>query len=166
MKLRKLEKKDAPFMLEWMHDSSVVRDLKANFMEKTCEDCNNFIYQSQISDVDCHLAVVNDNDEYIGTVSLKHIDGVSAEFGIVIRSVAMGRGYSRFAMVEMLRIAFEELHLQRVFWCVSRRNKRAIQFYDKNGYRHTVLGRDDIKEGYSEEEIRDFLWYEVKSGEE
>lgn len=165
MKLRKLEKKDAQFMLEWMHDSSVVRDLKVNFMEKTLEDCDNFICKSQVFDVDCHLAVVNDNDEYMGTVSLKHIDGVSAELGIVIRSVAMGMGYSRFAMEEILKVAFEELHLQRVFWCVSRRNERAIRFYDKNGYLRTILGLGDTCEYYSEDEIRDFLWYEIRKEE-
>ena len=32
MRLRMLEKKDAPLMLEWMHDISVVGDLKADFI--------------------------------------------------------------------------------------------------------------------------------------
>ena len=35
MKLRKLEAKDAPFMLEWMHDEDVVRYMRRDFMSMT-----------------------------------------------------------------------------------------------------------------------------------
>ena len=45
MTLRKLEQKDAEFMLEWMHDSSVVGNLKNNFETKTIEDCRSFIVE-------------------------------------------------------------------------------------------------------------------------
>ena len=38
MRLRNLELKDAPLMLEWMHDESVVGKLKGNFIEKTLAD--------------------------------------------------------------------------------------------------------------------------------
>lgn len=34
MRLRNLELKDAPFMLEWMHDESVVENLRGRFSEK------------------------------------------------------------------------------------------------------------------------------------
>lgn len=35
MRLRDLELKDAPFMLEWMHDENVVEKLRGKFKEKT-----------------------------------------------------------------------------------------------------------------------------------
>ena len=35
MYLRDLEEKDAPLMLEWMHDESVVEKLRGRFSEKT-----------------------------------------------------------------------------------------------------------------------------------
>ena len=38
MHLRRLELKDAPLMLEWMHDTSVVGLLRTNFASKTIED--------------------------------------------------------------------------------------------------------------------------------
>lgn len=162
MKLRLLEERDAPLMLEWMHDLSVVGNLKADFMKKTLADCKEFIYKAQDTREDYHMAVVDDNDVYMGTVSLKHIKHKSAEFGIVVRKAAMGRGYSIYAMQEMLRVAFEELHLDRVFWCVSRINKRALHFYDKNGYQRISDKAIDICEGYSEEEIEAYLWYQVE----
>ena len=42
MNLRKLKEKDAPLMLEWMHDSSVTGGLKADFASKTIDDCKVF----------------------------------------------------------------------------------------------------------------------------
>ena len=47
MRLRKLELKDAPLMLEWMHDETVVKDMQADFSSKTLEDCNHFILSSK-----------------------------------------------------------------------------------------------------------------------
>lgn len=161
MRLRMLEKKDAPLMLEWMHDNSVVCELKTDFAKNTLTDCEKFIAAAQDKEHNLHLAVTDENDIYMGTVSLKHIYDKSAEFGIVIRPVAMGKGYSGYAMQEILRIAFEQMHLDNVFWCVSPRNERAVRFYDKNGYRRVAVTSLNIHEGYTEEEKRAYLWYEV-----
>ena len=75
MRLRNLELKDAPLMLEWMHDESVVGKLKGNFIEKTLADAESFILASANKKENIHLAIVSDEDEYMGTVSLKHGDG-------------------------------------------------------------------------------------------
>lgn len=139
MKLRKLEEKDAPRMLQWMHDKSVVAELAANFMDKTLDDCRRFIAASRDDREDLHLAVVNEEDAYMGTVSLKHIDRAAgnAEFAITVRADAMGKGYSRFGMEQILRCGTGELGLSAIYWCVSPRNARAVRFYDKCGYART-----------------------------
>lgn len=147
MKLRKLRDYDAPLMLEWMHDDSVVHEMGTDFANKTIEDCYAFINQSQ-KDIPCvHRAIVDDNDEYMGTVSLKNIDlgKRKAEFGIAIRKKAMGRGYSKFGMDEILRIGFQEYCLDTIFWYVSVNNARAIRFYEKNGYK--MMNRGTISGG-------------------
>ncbi len=161
MRLRMLQAKDAPFMLEWMHDMSVVGALKADFTKKTLADCEAFIREAQNTGKNLHLAVVNDEDEYKGTVSLKHIDGAGAEFAIAMRKAAMGAGYSKYAMREILKIAFERLELNRVFWCVSHKNERAIRFYDKNGYQRIDGKSLEPCEGYTEDEMQNYLWYQA-----
>ena len=82
MKLRKLKLKDAPLMLEWMHDETVVENLHADFSSKTIDDCIKFIENSYDFSVNAHYAIASDEDVYMGTVSLKHInrDTNSAEF--------------------------------------------------------------------------------------
>ncbi len=172
MKLRELLDKDAPLMLEWMRDNSVVKDLSADFSSKTLEDCRAFIHTAnqnnksveRCSEENLHLAIVSDEDLYMGTVSLMNIENGSAELVITVRSKAMGRGYSWFGMESILDIAFKELSLESVYWCVSRKNIRAIRFYDKHNF-HEIL---DIpsKAAKRYAGIADLKWYSVLKGDE
>ena len=163
MKLRKLELKDAPLMLEWMNDDSVVHFMGTNFAEKTIEDCERFVKNSQTATDDLNMAIVDDNDEYMGTVSLKHINRElkMAEFAITVRKCAMGQGFSRFGMKEIIRIGLEEVGLDSVVWCVSRINERAVRFYDKNGYHRITDVPELYVNMYTEEQNRGFIWYKV-----
>lgn len=121
-------------MLEWMHDKSVVENLRADFVSKTLKNCVEFIESSQVDKNNLHLAIVDASDDYMGTISLKHIKDGTAEFGIVLRSVAIGKGYSKEAMQAILNKGFNEMRLSSIYWCVNPKNKRAIRFYEKNGY--------------------------------
>lgn len=144
MKLRKLKSEDAVYMLEWMHNPSVVEYMQADFSHKTLEDCWDFINKSQDTINNLHLAIVDDNDNYMGTVSLKNIRNDIAEFAIVVRKNAMGKGYSKYGMKEIVRLGLEELGLKKIYWCVSPENIRACKFYDKNGYKQMQLSKDEI----------------------
>lgn len=164
--MRKLERKDAPLMLEWMHDPDVVQYLSANFASKTLEDCNSFIESSCKDPANVHMAIVSDEDEYMGTVSLKSIDheAGNAEFAITVRKTAMGKGYSWHGMVEIFKYAFEKLGLQSVYWCVSENNARACRFYDKHGFRRIVDISPDMLARY--EDRNDLRWYSVLAGDD
>lgn len=161
MKLRKLELKDAPLMLEWMHDKSVVENMQTDFGSLKLEDCEKFIQNSQNDEKNCHMAVVDENDEYMGTVSLKNIKNNKAEFAITVRACAMGKGFSKYGMSEIIRIGLEEMKLSSVYWCVSPENKRAVRFYDKNNYERITVNPDKI-DSYTQEQINSYIWYEVR----
>ncbi len=159
MRLRKLSLKDAPLMYEWMRDKNVTCGLQPKFAEMTENDCRAFIERSWIEENNRHLAIVHNEDEYMGTVSLKNIDRAcgEAEFAIAVRTKAMGCGFSAFAIKEILRIGLEEMGLKRIYWCVLKENQRAIRFYEKNGYQkieNPPLGR-----GY---ENSLYYWYQVE----
>ena len=160
MRLRELELKDAPFMLEWMHDDSVVHDMKTDFASKTLEDCIAFINASQNTTENLHLAIIDDNDTYMGTVSLKHIIETTAEFGITIRKCAMRQGFSKFGMQSIIERGFQQLGLRKIYWCVAPENKRAVRFYDKNNYKRCQAPAE-AKNYYTTQEIVHFVWYEV-----
>ncbi|MBR2558010.1 MAG: GNAT family N-acetyltransferase [Methanobrevibacter sp.] len=162
MYLRSLMLKDAPFMLEWMHDDSVVQDLKTDFSSKTIDDCIEFIKESQYENDSLNLAISDDNDEYMGTVSLKHITNESAEFAIAVRTTAMGKGYSWFGMESIINKAFSDYGLSLVYWCVSKENKRAVRFYEKHGFREMMNIPQSVLCRYNG--IENLKWYVIHKG--
>ena len=165
MRLRKLEQKDATLMLEWMHDKDVVENMSSNFQSKTISDAKEFIEKSLHDKDNLHLAIVNDEDEYMGTVSLKEIDNRrrTAEFAITVRRVAMHKGYSWYGMKSIIEIAFNELGLESVYWCVSKKNQRAVRFYDKHHFHESLDVSRDILERYKNS--TDLKWYSVLKGD-
>lgn len=163
MNIRRLQLKDAPLMLEWMHDPDVVKNMRGDFWKKTLEDCQSFISAAQNTCRNLHLAVVDMHDTYMGTVSLKNISDGAAEFAIVVRTCAMGKGYAQFAMAEILQIGFDQRDLDVIYWCVSSENRRAVHFYNKCGYPYVekeayYSGMDE----YTLEEQENLVWYYVK----
>ena len=163
MYLRTLELKDAPLMLAWMHDRSVTKDLRTDFMSKTLQDAEDFIKWSWEDKENLNLAIASDEDEYMGTVSLKHIENGSAEFAIAVRSEAMGRGYSWFGMESIIEKAFSQYGLESVYWCVSRENSRAVRFYDKHNFHEALDIPKSVLKRY--EGIENLKWYSVLKGD-
>ena len=149
-------------MLEWMHDSFVVRNLKCNFGSKTISDCEKFINDSYTDKKNLHLAI-DLNGEYMGTVSLKNIEKGRAEFAIVIRKSAMGKGISKYAMEEIIRIGFYELNLNLIYWYVDPVNERAIRFYDKNNYKRITSDflTEEKNDSCNQKEVKQYVWYKV-----
>jgi len=85
MKLRLLE--DKMYMFEWMKDSRVNRFFKFDGNNVDIEMVTKFINNSLEDKNNYHFAIVYDNDEYKGTVSLKNVDfnASKAEYAIAIR---------------------------------------------------------------------------------
>lgn len=166
MNIRKPIQKDAVYMLEWMHDEEVVRFMATDFGSKTLQDCEQFIQSCENDSHNLHRAIVSDDDEYMGTVSLKHIDAElgNAEFAITVRSTAMGKGYAWYGMTEILRIAFEELQLKCVYWCVSNENIRGCKFYDKHGFSRVVDIPEELLQRYRDTD--NIRWYSVLNGDD
>ena len=155
--LRKLQKKDAPFMLEWMHDSDINCNFQASFASADLSDVYEFIDNS-FSEDNQHFAFVNKEDEYMGTVSLKNIShkNKNAEYAIVSRKTAQGTGLARVATEKLLKYAFEELGMHKIYLNVLEENKRAIKFYEKTGFVYEGLSKDAVN---IQGEFKNLLWY-------
>lgn len=148
MRLRNLELKDAPLMYEWMKDETVTRWFRFNTDNITIESTKEFILENDNKDkVNYHYAIVDDNDEYLGTVSLKNIDydDLNGEYAIVLRKMAQGKGVGSFATHEIQRIAFEELGLHRLYLNVLSDNVHAWKLYEYWGFIYEGESVDSIK---------------------
>ena len=165
-RLRQLKICDANLMLEWMHDDDVIKDLENNFKKKTIEDCICFIENSISDRNNCNLAIVDDTDTYLGTVSIKNINHITktGEFAITVRKSVMGSGCSTFAIHEIIKYGFDILGLEKIYWYVSKKNLRAIKFYDKN--RYSRIKYSHLIEKISEIESlnnKEYIWYLVEN---
>lgn len=156
VRLRKLNMDDANYMLEWMHDSDIVRYMSTDFMKFSLDDCKKFIEESDNSISRFDYAIVFDNNEYLGTVSLKNICNKSAEFAIAVRKKAIGRNISSVAMKKIIDIGFSTMGLKIIYWYVDKKNIRAIKFYDKNGYKKM---NNEIAKELNIKPIDKYLWY-------
>ncbi|MBR2246818.1 MAG: GNAT family N-acetyltransferase [Bacilli bacterium] len=137
MKLRELKEKDVNGMLEWMHSKKTKDIFIKDFNSLTKEQVLDFINNSSKLDNELHYACVDDNDNYLGTVSLKNINKKTKDTEIAISFIekAHGSGAAKYAISEIISIAFNKLNLERVYLNVLETNKRAIAFYNKVGFK-------------------------------
>lgn len=86
-------------------------------------------------------------DRPVGSVYLRDIDRQhkKAEYGIFIGDDgARGKGYGTAAARLMIRYAFEEMGLHRLFLRAFADNTQAICSYEKAGFEREALLRDDV----------------------
>lgn len=163
MNLRQLEDKDAPLMLEWMHDENVYSFLGEDFPHMTIDNCRGFIFQSFFEqDKNRHYAIVDEQDEYMGTISLKEIDEEHkrAEYTICCRTKAHGKGFAEEATKELFRIAKEEIGLQLIYLNVFDYNIRAQKMYEKVGFERIEKPEFITEECVTQEQAGSLLWYQ------
>ena len=136
MLLRKLELNDAPLMYEWMTASDVNKYFRFDPNKVTIQTCKDFIKNS-FTDKDKTYAIDIDG-EYIGSISLKDINqnDRNAEFAISLRSKYRGHGFGQEAIKLLLKIAFDELDLNKVYLNVLADNNRAIALYQSVGFEY------------------------------
>lgn len=156
--LRELKADDASGMLEWMHDASIANVFTQRFQDVTREDALAFIQSSGADSSMLHLAIVDENDEYMGTVSLKNIDmhDLNAEYAISTRAKAHGTGLARKATQSILAVAFEDLGLNKVYLNVKCTNERAVAFYRKVGFVEEGCFRQQLR---VDDDFVDLLWF-------
>ncbi len=169
--LRELHEKDAILMLEWMHNPVIQKSFKKNMLDANLEDTIKFCISSKVptlgeikSGDSIHMAIVDENDEYLGTVSLKDInwDNMTAEYAITTREKVHGKGVAFKATGLILRKAFKEYGLHRVYLNVFSDNEAAIRLYERAGFRYEGEFREHIKMG---EEYKDWKWYGMLENE-
>jgi diamine N-acetyltransferase len=128
----------------------------------TLDRCKSFIHGAGEQENCCHLAIADEQDEYLGTISLKEIQNGEAEYAISTRSIAHGTGAAMAATRQILEIAFEELGLMRVYLNVLADNGRANAFYRKAGFRYTHTEENALE---IRGQMKDLNWYEIGKDE-
>lgn len=157
-KLRELQIKDVDRMYEWMSDPDVTNSLTIGRFLNSKDKIQDFIKNSWTDRNNIHFAIVTDEDDYVGTVSLKNINYIdrNAEYAIAIHKDFWGEGFANYATDRIISYGFKKLNLHKIYLNVISSNVRANKFYGKYGF---------IKEGtfkehmYLNGEMVDLNWY-------
>ncbi len=161
--IRKLEVKDIPYILEWMKDPEVNMFFRFD-PEAVSEVTVRHFIASSFGNSEIHFAVVNDHDEYLGTISLKNIDRINltAEYAISLRKNSHGTGCAAIATNQILEFGFKTLGLHRVYLNVYEDNVRARKFYEKFGFVYEGMFRDHL---LIRNQFRNLCWYGMLDNE-
>ena len=145
--LRELAREDIPLINRWRHDRDLVDGLGAAARYIT-EEVDHGWFDDYLRrrgvDVRCAILVAGET-EPVGLVSLTGIDPVHrrGEFHLLIgRRDLHGRGLGTAATTLMLRHAFHDLNLHRVFLSVLASNAAAIRVYAKVGFKREGIAHE------------------------
>ncbi len=150
VRLRAIERVDIPTFVKWVNDPEVQRYLGRTPYPISFAAEERW-FEEQLNDEKSHIfAIETEKGVHIGNIGLHEIDykDGKATLGIMIGEKGYwDQGYGTDAIRTLLRFAFQELNLHRVSLEVFESNKRAIRCYQKCGFRHEGVAREDSFRG-------------------
>lgn len=163
MILRRLKREDAEGMLEWMHDKDICKNFREGIEHKTAEDVYKFIENADYTirnEANLHFAVVDEKDEYMGTISLKNLNlkDQNAEYAISLRKSAQRKGLAAKATLGLFKYAFEDIGLHKIYLNVLEENIHAIHFYEKIGFCLEGTAKDHL---FLRGKYQNLRWYSI-----
>lgn len=144
--LRALERDDMPLLQKWMNDSELTYWLGPR-APISLEEQNHWFDLLLANPSKRKLMIEDLEGNAIGLVSLMNINYKDncAEFGIYLgENNSLGKGYGKDATETMLRFAFRELGLNRIYLFVLQENARAIKSFESCGFTQDAVLRESM----------------------
>ena len=146
--LRALSEEDTANIVRWRNKDSVRKNLYTQTL--LTEEQHLRYFRDVVAAGKCVQYIISAEEEGricdVGTVFIKKIDRENrkGEFGIFIGEEAFrGKGIAGQAVEQILKIAFTELQLNRVYLSVMADNIPAIRAYRKAGFEMEGILRED-----------------------
>lgn len=156
--LRELRIADADYMCEFLEDPDISHNFIFTRYPFSMENFNEFIKISWGDTKNIHYAIVDDNNEYVGTVSLKNINYVdrNAEYAIVTRKKFWGTKCAYEATKQIIEYGFKRINLHKIYFNVLSSNLRVRNFYEKFGFIKENVFKEHM---YINGKYEDLIWY-------
>ncbi len=147
VRLRAVTEADLPDYVQWLNDPEVAQFLKAEPGTFTLEGERQWLAKKREPGCRNPVWAIEAEGRHIGNCGLDLHEGQpTGTAGIAIgHKPAWGQGYGTRAMSELLRIGFEEHHLERIQLSAWGFNSRAIRCYEKCGFVHEGLQRRAVR---------------------
>ena len=137
--LRPLKESDLDEIMKWINNLEVTKYLSSLiFPVSRLEEEKYLEKMMSKNDEQKNMVIENMERQYIGKISLVHIDwkNRNAELGIVIGNKKdWGKGYGTEAIRMVLDYGFYQMNLNSIYLWVFEYNPRGIRCYEKCGFK-------------------------------
>ena len=145
--LRPMAYEDTDLIVSWRNQEAVRRNFI--YQELFTRESHEHWIQTMVETgrVVQMMICESESDRSVGSVYLRDIDHRhnKAEYGIFIGGEGCrGKGYGTMAARLMIRYAFEEMRLHRLFLRAFADNAQAIRSYEKAGFEREAYLREDV----------------------
>ena len=147
VRLRAMEPGDAERAHAWMNDPEVTYYLTARYPSASAAE--NWLAGGPANSFaeGVRLAIETKDGVHIGGINLHQVqpEDRTAGLGIIVgERTYWSNGYGTDAVVTLLRFAFHEMNLHRVWLTVLESHKRGIACYGRCGFREEARLRQDV----------------------
>lgn len=147
--LRSIEQTDQDRFFEWVNDGEVTQHLSSVRYPMSRADEQRWLDDSPRNGFfgGVRFAIETKAGEHIGSVNLHrtHVEDRKAGLGVMIGAKShWSQGFGTDAVITLLRFAFDEMNLHRVWLQVFDDNERAIVCYRRCGFQTEVRLRQEI----------------------
>jgi RimJ/RimL family protein N-acetyltransferase len=142
--LRRLEEEDLEKELQWLSDPEVTRLTQAGYSLPVTRAQVQEMFKEAIRGERLFFAVETKDGTLIGDAALHPIDEKNRLGELLITIGEKGywnKGYGTDTILLLLKLAFQEVNLQKVELRVFEYNERAIKVYEKCGFKREGVRR-------------------------
>lgn len=146
--LRALEPDDYLVSVKWRNDPEIQQMIGGHSYFVSPETEKKWVMDSINSRDRTVLAIcLVENDKYIGNVMLQEIDWINRTGRVPLMigdKSEWHKGYALEARMMMLRFAFEERGLHRIYAYILESNKASIKLHERCGFKKEGLFRQSV----------------------
>ena len=142
--LRRLEERDLDKELQWLNDPEVARLTQGGYSLPITRAQVQEMFKEAIRGERLFFAIESKDSNLIGDAALHPIDEKNRVGELLItigEKEYWNKGYGTDAIRLVLKVAFEEVNLQKVELRVFEYNERAIRVYEKCGFKREGVRR-------------------------
>lgn len=158
-----LEQEDLPQVIQWINDERVNVFNGARFPVGAAEQ-QAWFERTRGDNTKQKLIIRSRADGAVGMVSLFNIDAKhqSAEIGIYVDPQHQRRGYAADALRMVVRFAFMEMNLHKVYCSILAFNEASVRLFERVGFKSDGVRR---AHAFARGEFVDVLNYAIFRGQ-